>query len=112
MGGCSVGGAGFMCRWRGGGKVVHDEEGGREVFLVNGGFGPFHAPANVFAQAVFLDSEVQRRAARAASNAQCGDAGVCITGEEEQLGNTEGTGHGGVVAEFVGFSFLVELVSR
>ena len=93
----------------GGGEVVHDEEGGGEVFFA-AGFGVLLRFLNVFAEGVFLDAEVQGRAARGDGQAQVGVAGGGAR-EQQQVRYAEGAGHGGVVAEPVGASFL-EIVSR
>lgn len=68
----------------GGGKVVHDEEGGREVFFA-AGFGVLLGFLDVFAEGVFLDAEVEGGAAGGDGQAQVGVAGG-RAGEEEEVG--------------------------
>lgn len=96
------GGGAFGGGW--GGEVVHDKEGWGEVFFA-AGFGVLLRFLDVFAQGVFLDTEVEGWAAGSDGEAEVGVAGGGAR-EEEEVGYAQWAGHGGVVAEPVGSSFL------
>lgn len=93
----------FDGRFRGE-EVVHDEER-RSLKFEAAAVWPSLRLHDVFAETVFLYAEMESRASRCARKAK-----VCVTGfgsgEEEEVGDAQRAGHGGVVAEFIGAAFL------
>jgi len=84
-------------------EVVHDQQRWAEVVLPQG-FGIPQNLANVFAERVVVDAEMDGGAAGAPRYAEVGKASFGAR-EKEKLSHAEGPRHGSVVFQAVGFAF-------